>query len=185
VAQEKDPRESSSPILFAGIANSYFNAFDIIWLSNFEQVHPFHWDKSLIFHPISNLLGVCIETSIKGLLVCRGLNCPRTHNIEKLLNLLGDNELELTIAKDLSGLSIPEEVRDANSDKDRPTLEAMYRRHHYHIHMLNRVYDRPFASRYPVLGGHCLPDLFALRIIADRLSKELHLEMRHWHPSKN
>ncbi|MGC9418552.1 MAG: hypothetical protein ACP5EN_06210 [Rhodovulum sp.] len=72
----RDPRESDSPILFLGISTSYSHAFRLLWQAEFQDKHPFHWDKYLIFHPLANMLGIALETGLKGLLVCRQRDFP-------------------------------------------------------------------------------------------------------------
>jgi len=175
-------QESESPILFARISDSYSRAIHILWTAEFADKHPFHWDKSLIFHPLSHLLGVGLEAAIKGLLACRGVKVPRTHNLEKLLSTLNDNNVEERFSNCLQDLSVPQELFESNKDKPREEIEAMYRRHHIHVHLLNRLYDRPYATRYPVLGGHALPDSIAIQRITQTAQQVLSDEIRNWRP---
>ena len=66
-----EANKSNSPILFSGISETYLKAFQIIWSNEFKDKHHFYWDKALIFHPITQLLGLALETSMKGLLISK------------------------------------------------------------------------------------------------------------------
>jgi HEPN domain-containing protein len=154
-----------------------------LWKSEFQEKNPFHWDRSLIFHPVSNLLGVAFETCVKGLLICRGETAPHTHDLEKLLSRLSDRELEARLDESLHNLRVPQELLDLNDSKERSDITAMYRRHALHVHLLTKLYHRPYASRYPVLGGHSLPDVDAVRRITTVAQQVLEKEVRRWTPS--
>ena len=171
---------SDSPVLFAHISENYIKAASAILKSELEGKHPFHWDMGLIFHPLSNLFGVAIETSIKGLLVCRDRSVPKSHNLKKLYSLLDDASLTSALISDLQSVPVPRAIMDANPKRSVAELEAFYRQPHFHIEMLNRVYDRPFATRYPVLGGHSLPDPTALHLVSTRIWRVLSVESRTW-----
>jgi hypothetical protein len=179
-----DIQESDSPILFSEISRSYLLAFDLLWIAEFEGKHPFHWDKSLIFRPISQLLGVALETGVKGLLVCRGTAAPKKHDLEDLLDRLSDPNLEQSMNDGLQSILVPKELYDFNPDKPRDEIDAMYRRHHLHVQLLNNLYDRPFASKYPMLGGFTLPDPIAIRLIVLTIQNALDAEKRRWRPRK-
>ncbi|WP_170363340.1 HEPN domain-containing protein [Ruegeria arenilitoris] len=178
-------RESTSPILFAGISEKYLQAAKILWKSEFENQNRVNWDLALIFHPLSQLLGVALETSLKGLIACRSEVPPKTHSISKLFQKLGDHDLEKRIEAQLQNLSVPKEIQEANNSMDIQELTEAYRRHHIHVDLLDRVYDRPFMSRYPILGGHSLPDAIALIAIADTVLSKLNVEKRRWQPKTN
>ena len=180
LGKQPDPRQSDSPILFESISDSYLRAFTVIWDNAFAPLHPFHHDFSLPLHSVSHLLGVAIETSIKGLLVCRDKEVPKTHNLEKLMGLLGDSLIEAKIASKLCTLEVPQKLLDANPDKSRVELESQYRQHKFHVFTINLLYDRPFATRYPVLDNHSVPNSTALREIAQVLQSQLRIEMRNW-----
>ncbi len=182
MVKKSKPRDSDSPILFAGISESYLKAFQVLWKNEFETKNAFYWDKSLIFHPVSQLLGVALETSIKGLLVLRNGKANWIHDIEELFGSLDDPILCGKIEQKLQSITVPSIYYDIKKDKDRADVEATHRRHGFHIQLLNRVYDRPFASRYPVLGGHSLPDPVAIEVIIQVLLNELKDETRDWRP---
>lgn len=172
--------DRDSPILFQQISDAYAEAFDVIWNAEFKDKNRFHWNKNLIFHPISQTLGVALETSIKGLLICRTGKAKKTHDLEKLFRNLNDAELEKEIAESLSKITAPEAYFLLNSEKSKQEVSDFYRSAEIQIQLLNRVYDRPFASRYPVLGGHSLPDPEAVRVICAVICNVLRDECRNW-----
>ncbi len=177
-------RDSDSPILFRGISEAYLEAFRIIWRTEFALKHRFYWDKSQIMHPISQLLGVSIETSVKGLLSCAGQNVPRTHDLVKLVAQGVDGEQKDRIDRSLVNLEVPPALIEANPGATLEDIQSFYFRHSFHIEMLNNVYDRPFAARYPVLGGHTLPDPVALERVAKLLVDDLRERSRNWRPPR-
>jgi len=178
----KDPRVSDSPILFGQISNSYLHAFRMIWKQGFDGLNEFQWDKSLIFHPVSQLLGVALETSLKGLLVCRQGKAPWGHDLEKLLGKLDDSDLSNRFDDALEELPLSQAFKEANPTAEIVELERVYRQHGLHVHLLNLVYAPPFASRYPILGGHCLPDPSAFDRIIEVALNALAQEERAWKP---
>ncbi len=173
-------KESNSPILFKEIARSYTQGANILFESEFAGVHRFNWDFGLLFHPLSQLYGVAIETAFKGILVCRGKSFKRSHDLEALHNQLEDQNLEDDLKYDLSGIEVPNDIRDSNPNTPIDELEEFYRSPGFHVHLLNLVYNKPYATRYPVIGGHSLPDPFALKAISHRLVLVLHDECRDW-----
>lgn len=174
--------KSDSPILYLGISKSYLRAFDILWGSEFADRHPFHWDKSLVFHPISHILGLALETAMKGLLVCRGAKSGHSHDLEELLRLIDDPALEVSLTRCLDSLVVPQELLDANQTS-RSEIEAMYRQHPIHFHLLNQIYNKPYATRYPVIGGIALPDPVAMAALIRVIQETLSSEARSWRPT--
>jgi hypothetical protein len=175
--------KSDSPILYLGISKSYLRAFEILWESEFADRHPFNWDKSLIFHPISHILGLTLETAMKGLLVCRSAKSSHSHDLEDLLRHLDDPKLETSLDESLHGLVVPQDLLDANEHTSPLEIEAMYRRHHIHFHLLNQIYKKPYATRYPVIGGIALPDPVALAKMSLVVQEALGGESRSWRPA--
>lgn len=180
----KDGRDSNSPILFLGISKAYLQAFEAIWNAKFSEVSRSEWDLALLFHPVSHLLGVSLETAMKGLLSCRGMHDLKKlkHDLNKIFALASDPALVADIDACLVDLVVPEEIFDANPDIPRIEVEALYRNHRFHMDMINRIYDHPYATRYPVLGGHSLPDPIALKRITLALQARLLPASRQWRP---
>jgi hypothetical protein len=129
-------------------------------------------------------LGVSLETAIKGLIACRGAHVPRKHDLTALLAGISDAELTSSLDASLQGLEVPEELFDANPDSSRSEIVGFYRRHRFHFEMINAVYASPYATRYPVLGGHVLPDALALSRLARVLQQRVDLELPAWRPKR-
>ena len=179
-----DARKSDSPVLFASISESYLKAFDPIWMAGFSHKDPFCWDTSLILHPISQLLGIALETAVKGLLACREPDPPRIHDLEQLLNKIDDKELLECFAASMADLIGPEAIYEANPNIDRANVDAKYRSHWLHVKSLNLVYNKPYATRYPDLGGRSTPNPLAARKIIVIVQERLKKEKRNWTPRK-
>ena len=175
-----DNRESTSPILFLGISKTYLQAFEIIWEARFANTHRFRWDLATLLHPVSHLLGVSLETALKGLLSCRSGNVPRTHNLMDLLRKVSDSDILSSLDTELVELPVPPDLFEVNPEASPAEIEGFYRRHHFHFDMLNAVYDRPYATRYPVLGGPALPDAIALHRLIRVLQERLSLDASRW-----
>lgn len=128
-----------------------------------------------MLHPVSNILGVAIETALKGMLSSHKQSIPFKHDLEFLLEEVAkhDSGLEAILTSCLGGIQVAYGIIAANPDKPSEEVCAMYRRHHIHFLSLNRMYDRPFAARYPVARGHILPDAIALGRIAGTLQDRL------------
>ena len=165
--------EIRDPLHYAHISHSYLKAAAIVWDNQFLGKPNEAWDMKLIVHPMSQLLGLALETSVKGMIVANGKNPSHTHDLVKLFKTLQDRKLERKIAEDIQGLELPPEIREANPTATETELVGMYRRHHIHIAALNSVYDRPFISRYPSKEGFMKPDLEALFSIATTVQSEL------------
>ncbi|SLN47538.1 hypothetical protein ROA7450_02355 [Roseovarius albus] len=176
--------ESISPILFCDISKQYLLAAQIIWNSEFSGKNPFFWNKPMILRPLSQLLGVAIEASLKGLISSRGDKPPKTHCISKLFQDLADTKLEAAINLKLRGMVLPEEVAINNPNLDNEELKKLYRQLKTHIELLDLVYSRPFVSRYPILGVHSMPDVPALIIIAEEFQNRLDIEKSNWVPNQ-
>lgn len=166
-----------SPALFLGISIAYLEASQIIWQAEFSGKAPLQWNIALLFHPLSSLFGIAIETAMKGLLSCRGHDTPRSHDLVDLLERIQTADLRCTINKSIENLCVPDDLIELNRSFDRSDVESAYRGIDFHIDILNKLYDRPFAARYPVLGGHSLPDPMALRPIAQILQRQLQDEI--------
>jgi len=176
-----EPSESN-PILFYQISKDYLRAFDIIWQAEFADKHWFYWDKFLIISPVAHLMGVSLETAIKGRLACCG-PFPTVHDLVELLNLLQDESLENECKEAFLALDRAQiifNMADPNPDPD--ALEKAYRSHLYHVRTLNALYGKPYATRYPVIGVHSSPNLQAIREIILILHRKLETESRRWCP---
>ena len=176
-----DERESMSPHLFAQISEKYLQAAKIIWEAEFANRHRFYWDKLLILRPLSQLVGVSLETSLKGLIACRGIDNSKTHSISKLFEILDDPNLEAEISALLQNVELPEELVEVNEHLEADELAKLYRTLGIHVDLLDRVYDRPYVSRYPYLGSHAAPDIEALMIVIQALQLRLREEKKTWH----
>ncbi|MGC9418553.1 MAG: hypothetical protein ACP5EN_06215 [Rhodovulum sp.] len=108
----------------------------------------------------------------------------RTHDLETLLSSLDDSSLEGRFSQALSGLEVPHELLEMNPGKPRQNIEEMYHRHHIHLRQLNLVYARPYASRYPMIGGHMLPNPLAIGKITEIVQDTLREEARNWRPDE-
>jgi hypothetical protein len=171
---------NDDPRLFLMISRSYSSAAKSVWDTNFGSKARADWDWSLLIHPLSQLLGIAFETALKGLLIFRNGHSPATHNLKDLMLALSDNELEDQLTGALSTVDVQQIMLDTNPGASRDELEALYRRHHLHIETLNLLYDRPFASRYPVDNGKDGVNLFdpvaaylMITVVQGRLSQEL------------
>ncbi len=178
-------RTSDSPLLFLGISQAYLHAFQVIWKEEFASQNRFNWDVALLFHPVSHLLGVSVETALKGLISCYGKQIPRTHDLEKLLKEVTGEDLLQRLDLALFELPVPEDILEANPKQTKGEIEGFYRAHYFHFEMLNRLYNRPYATRYPVLGGHVLPDALAVGKMAAVLLDRLAVASRNWRPDRD
>ena len=174
-----DQENSDNPTHFLEISKSYYAAFDIIWDAEFSTKHWFYWDKDLILGPISQLLGVALETACKGLLVCAGEKSPKTHDLDKLFSKLDDDTLKVGLDDVLRAVTVPRSLIESNKGKPLCEVTRIYRTPSFHIHALNRVYDRPFVSRYPVLDVHSCPYPDALRRLLPVIHERLDSLRRH------
>jgi hypothetical protein len=150
---ERRKMVNDDPNLFLMISRSYAKAAKAVWELHFQSQPPDSWDWSLLLHPISQLLGIALETALKGLLICRKGGAPATHDLESLVGALSDGLFESELSLSLHNLEIPQIFIDLNPNSPKPEMEAVYRRHHIHVATLNLLYDHPFASRYPVDNG--------------------------------
>jgi hypothetical protein len=141
------------PYLFLMISRSYAKAAKAVWDLHFQSQPQASWDWSLLLHPISQLLGVSFETALKGLLICRKGEAPASHNLKDLVDKLSGDGFEDQLSQSLGSLDIPQVFIDLNPKASQQELEEVYRRHHLHVETLNMLYDRPYASRYPVDDG--------------------------------
>lgn len=175
----RDPSESRSPVLFLQISQQYLSAFDIIWAAAFEGLHPLQWNMPLLLGPVSSLLGASLETATKSVLSGRLEVFPKTHNVSKLKAKLSkpDNN---HLADALADYDLPTSVTEANPEIEPRRLQDLFRNPDYHFARLDAFYDRPFASRYPVLGAHSCPDPIALRLLVSAMHMIAKADRKTW-----
>jgi hypothetical protein len=185
MAPKKPVAEMTNDMHFAWISWYYLRAYQLIAQQNDTSQIESDFEIGLLLHPISQVLGLALETSIKGLQSCRTGRYSRGHNLISLYQELNDNQLSETINNKLEGIQVPKDFLDANTEKlgESNTLRG-YRSDWLQIRLLNGVYDAPYISRYPPEEAFSLPNPLAIEIIVTTILSTLNSEIRSREPKK-
>ena len=171
-------QRNDSPILYLQISRDYSRAFQIIWDAEFAGKNEFYHDRPLILGPISNLLGVALENAMRGLQACRKIIVKTNHDLGNVVSTFDDKLLYDALDQSIQDLVVPDDLLEANPTMAKVEVETICRTYTWHISALNCVYNAPFVSRYPVLGGHSTPNPMAIDAITKVFQAHLDSECR-------
>jgi hypothetical protein len=155
---------------YLSISVAYRKSFRVLWKNAFESKPRSEWDDWVLVGPLAFLIGHSLEMVLKGLILCiPGRSAPKTHDLEKLLTEFNKTELPPILDGVLENITAPKWFQVANPNSTDQEAAAMFSRHHVHFFLINKLYNRPFPSRYPTSDGVVPFEPAALDAIAGSL----------------